>query len=169
MTSADGMKLAQLLLNGMDHIGLAQNHSKAVPSVAMGWPTADVADDPLMAQSYPKAALPIAPSWPSFSAHDQRRWHGISPAPLEWGIVDDIGLAQNYSKAVLLVVAGWPTTDPADDPLMAQSYPKAALPVASCRPSSSVNIRCQWQGIGPGPLERGVADGIGLAQNHSNT
>jgi hypothetical protein len=108
----------------------------------MGWPTTDTAEDPLMAQSCSKPVLPITPSWPSFSVHVQRRWHGIGPAPLEWGVVDQIGLAQNHSKPMIPVAMGWPTADTANDPLMAQSYPKAALLIAPSWPSFSAHNQC---------------------------
>jgi hypothetical protein len=68
---------------------------------------------------------------------------------------------------MLPVATGWPTPDTADNPLMAQIYPKAVLPIASSWPSSSVHMQCQWQGIGPAPLKWGIVDDIGLAQNHS--
>jgi hypothetical protein len=54
MCRADGIELAQLLLN-------------KILLMALGWLTADTAHDPLVAQSCPKAALSIALSWLSYS------------------------------------------------------------------------------------------------------
>src|SRR5260370_20572257 len=52
--------------------------------------------------------------------------------------------------------------------LMAQSCSKVRLPVALSWPSPSLKRPCRQHGIGPAPLEIGIANGMELAQNLLN-
>src|SRR5258707_13962814 len=57
---------------------------------------------------------------------------------------------------------------PNDMLLMAQSCSKVRLPVALSWPSPSLKRPCRQHGIGPAPLEIGIANGMELAQNLMN-
>ena len=77
----------------------------------------------------------------------QCHWNG--PALLKMGIHNGMELAHLLNDVLL----------------MAQSCLKLMLPIGSSWPSPFLKRQCQWNGIGPAPLKRGIANSMELAQH----